>query len=829
MFEDSISVDTKKKAYELIHDPTRLLCLLFSKYGNIREDYYLLLINQLVYDSSSHLNIQFKEYQITNNYDEYLKRFYSKNESTTRIPKLNDYYKNYYKFFCRPFFNDFDLADVMHNYGDEKAENFYKNNFETSGSETDEQNISDKCSSSLSSLDNITDNKTIFTKKNKKMIDNNLDSKSITITLTLSNTLNSNKNNLISERSPNNSFEKMVHNLVSYQKKKINKNINNKANKLPTKQKNKDHKDHKDHKETKENKENHKNKHKKNSLKKNITNYYGKVKNFSSNNHCKKKNRIHFSPTGTTETKNFNGSGANFHNVLNNKGIQKINIIQKIFSSPKVNKNLFNRKISKLEEYNNNCLINTNKPISQNQRNKTFNCTQNQSLNIMISSSNNNNLDGSKNKNSKNIKSNNLNYFHTVNNHFININNRKKNKTFDNNNFVPSQNIHPPQRNLYYSNAKFPHFNQSLGKKTVGVNGSKFNLVKNPSNNNTRNPNKTKPQNSYYYYQNILNQIMTSNNDANSCNKHKKNKTYVNNISGSSPKINSVSPINANKFNNNYESTNSNINKNKNKIINAKSKNKLSKNQINNFNINFNNVFFTSSKTTSYISDNNPNNLNCINNNNNNSSNNNTSNNNSHSNYLDIENKTNKNLYVMNLKNIYNFSRNKTNILNPSNNPLTQTDSHKPKNNFPIKQKSKKNNTELTGQFPIDFVNNSKKNIQNNEKGGLKTTSQIIEFIRKSQKNFVVRNHHKNINNIEMIFNSKVGKTKDDSRRINDNKSFQNFGSSKSIYASSSISRRHKNNISNGGTGATQAVSKNKNSNLTSKKNIKSKYKRKIK
>ena len=811
MFEDSISLDTKKKAYELIHDPTRLLSLLFSKYGNIREDYYLLLINQLIFDSSSHFNIQFKEYQFTNNYEEFLKRFYAKNESTNRIPKLNDYYKNYYKFFCRPTFNDFDLADIMHNYGDEKAENFYKNNFETSGSESDDQNISDKGSSSLSSLDNITDNKTIFTKKNKKMIDNNLDSKSITITLTLSNTLNSNKNNLISERSLNNSFEKMVHNLVSYQKKKINKNINNKQNKLPTKHKSKD------------NKKNHKNKHKKNSIKKNITNYYGKVRNFSSNNHCKKKNRIHFSPTGTTETKNFNGSGANFHNVLNHKGIQKINIIQKIFSSPKTNKNFFNRKISKLEEYNNNCLINTNKPISQNQRNKTFNYTENPSLNIMISSSNNNNLDVSKNINNKKMKSNNLNYFHTVNNHFNNINNRKKNKTFDNNNFVPPQNIRQPQRNLY-SNAKFPHFNQSLGKKTIGINGSKFNLVKNPSNNNSRNPNKTKPQNSLYY-QNILNQIMTSNNNTNSCNKHKKNKTYANNISGSSPKINSVSPINSNKFNNNYESTSSNLNKNK--IINTKSKNKLSKNQINNFNINFNNVFFTSSKTTSYISDNNQNNINCINNNN--SSNNNTSNNNSHSNYLDIENKTNKNLYVMNLKNIYNFSRNKTNILNPNNNPLTQTDTHKPKNNFPIKQKSKKNATELTGQYPIDFINNSKKNIQNNEKGGLKTTSQIIEFIRKSQKNFVVRNHHKNINNIEMIFNSKVGKTKDDSRKISDNKSFQNFASSKSIYASSSISRRHKNNISNCGNGATQAVSKNKNSNLTSKKNIKSKYKRKIK
>ena len=44
--ETSLKVDTKAKAYNLIHDPTILLELLYSKYGDIEEDCNLLYINQ---------------------------------------------------------------------------------------------------------------------------------------------------------------------------------------------------------------------------------------------------------------------------------------------------------------------------------------------------------------------------------------------------------------------------------------------------------------------------------------------------------------------------------------------------------------------------------------------------------------------------------------------------------------------------------------------------------------------------------------------------------------------------------------------------------------
>jgi hypothetical protein len=118
----------------------------------------------------------------------------------------------------------------MEDYGDDKAEIFYKNNFEKTDSMDEEKEQSEKrTSESLSSLDNITDNKIIFTKKAKKIIDQNLESNMGTLTLTTNsinfNNVNNNEMNnnegLISKRSANDSFEKIVHNLIHYKKNKI--------------------------------------------------------------------------------------------------------------------------------------------------------------------------------------------------------------------------------------------------------------------------------------------------------------------------------------------------------------------------------------------------------------------------------------------------------------------------------------------------------------------------------------------------------------------------------------------------------------------------------
>ena len=227
------SVDTKLEAYKLVHDPTRLFTLLFSKYGDIQEDYYLLITNQLVFNKSSHLNIMYKEKKIIRDKEEYFRRFYYKKESLKRIPKLNEYYKNYHIFFCKATLTDFLMGNILKNFEDNKAEIFYRNNYNDSNINKDDNEKSDKCeSSSLSSLDNITYNKIIFDKRNKEIIDKDLNSKNITITLTLDslrlNNKNENSKNFITSddnSEKENSFIQSIKNIVFYQENK-KKNTN---------------------------------------------------------------------------------------------------------------------------------------------------------------------------------------------------------------------------------------------------------------------------------------------------------------------------------------------------------------------------------------------------------------------------------------------------------------------------------------------------------------------------------------------------------------------------------------------------------------------------
>ena len=237
-------IDTKLEAFKLVHDPTKLLTLLYLKYGDIEEDYYLLYANQVVYNKPSHFNAIFKENQLNDDIDEFLKRQYKYKEIKERIPKLSDYYKNYHLFFCKPTFINFYYYKLMHSYEEKKAEIFYKNNYEeeiTKNDEIEKEQLEKYESSSLSSLDNITDNKIIFTKLNKKIIDNNLDPNMYSLTFTLESLKNNNNSTnygLISKSSLQDSFEEVLKNFVNYQYKKKEKKKFNKLYKKKEKKSN---------------------------------------------------------------------------------------------------------------------------------------------------------------------------------------------------------------------------------------------------------------------------------------------------------------------------------------------------------------------------------------------------------------------------------------------------------------------------------------------------------------------------------------------------------------------------------------------------------------
>ena len=226
-------INTKYEAWRLIHDPIRLFVLLYSKYGDIEEDMYVNYANQLIFNLPTKLNCCFKEIKYTNLTRDYLKRSYKHKESILRIPKLSDYYKNYHLFFCRPTLRHNKLGRIMSNFQDKKAEIFYKNNYKDSKENftvEKEENINKKNSSlSISSFDNITNNKIIFDKYTKKMLDksetelkNNNYYNTLNLETSRSNLLAN--NGLISKRNGGaDSFEKCIHALMEYQYNKNKK------------------------------------------------------------------------------------------------------------------------------------------------------------------------------------------------------------------------------------------------------------------------------------------------------------------------------------------------------------------------------------------------------------------------------------------------------------------------------------------------------------------------------------------------------------------------------------------------------------------------------
>ena len=224
------SEKTKFEAYRLVHDPTRLFNLLYLKYGDIEEDYNISYINQVLFNEFSHFNILYKEH-LHNVYDEFIKRIYNFKDIKKRMIKLNEYYKNYLKFFSKPMFINTFYNKLVNQYYDSKAEIFYVNNLtekkvskSKSIKKTKKKDKNKAFSdSSLSSLDNDTENDILFNRRIKNIIDNNLNTNSCTITLDINT---KNDLNYINNKNISNSLVAIVNNIVNYKNKDIKEKKN---------------------------------------------------------------------------------------------------------------------------------------------------------------------------------------------------------------------------------------------------------------------------------------------------------------------------------------------------------------------------------------------------------------------------------------------------------------------------------------------------------------------------------------------------------------------------------------------------------------------------
>lgn len=72
---------------------------LSKRYSTNRDFYNVKIINDLIYNENTHMVSVFKDYLILDDINEFLKRFYTCDETSTRLPRLCEFFDKYSQVF----------------------------------------------------------------------------------------------------------------------------------------------------------------------------------------------------------------------------------------------------------------------------------------------------------------------------------------------------------------------------------------------------------------------------------------------------------------------------------------------------------------------------------------------------------------------------------------------------------------------------------------------------------------------------------------------------------------------------------------------------------
>ena len=100
-----------------------------QKHNSSPNQKNIMLINDLIESKETHFIATFKDYLISDYQEEFLRRYFYNNEIREVLPKFYQYYKNYLRFFCKGTFCDFDVNEIMQEYGESQAEFYYNRNY----------------------------------------------------------------------------------------------------------------------------------------------------------------------------------------------------------------------------------------------------------------------------------------------------------------------------------------------------------------------------------------------------------------------------------------------------------------------------------------------------------------------------------------------------------------------------------------------------------------------------------------------------------------------------------------------------------------------------
>jgi len=103
--------------------------ILYSKLNHIQNDFNSCIINSLIQNKKGKANLYLTESKIEYDGKEYIEKIYKLKDSYHNIPLYYDYYKNYLKFFCKPYILEkFSHKILIHNM-EKAAEIFYYEKF----------------------------------------------------------------------------------------------------------------------------------------------------------------------------------------------------------------------------------------------------------------------------------------------------------------------------------------------------------------------------------------------------------------------------------------------------------------------------------------------------------------------------------------------------------------------------------------------------------------------------------------------------------------------------------------------------------------------------
>ena len=100
------------------------------KYNILPKEYTLMQFENFIKAKYCHSLAKFKEDLLYNYGQEFLNKYYSKNDSIKKVPLFTEYYKTYLLFFCRPTLAELNLNELIEEMVERKAKAFYQENYQ---------------------------------------------------------------------------------------------------------------------------------------------------------------------------------------------------------------------------------------------------------------------------------------------------------------------------------------------------------------------------------------------------------------------------------------------------------------------------------------------------------------------------------------------------------------------------------------------------------------------------------------------------------------------------------------------------------------------------